>query len=1283
MNKIYRLVWNSALQLWVAVSELAKAQGKGKKGRKQLTATGLAGALFLSLVPAESAFAYSGDDGDDSADTQYGIAIGKSSKIGAEVLTVPDATQTGNTDLNGQRLNNIAIGESAKASLGSVAMGDHADAFASTGGGGNTAIGVYSKASRYSGSTAIGTATLADGQNSTAVGWSAMTSGFGDIAIGDQAIAGDHSKLTGNSEAETGAQNSALGHKAKATGGHSVALGAMSVADGYQGTALGANSHAVGKSSVAMGANATANNENDIALGAGSSTAASVATTGISINGANYTFAGTAPTSTVSIGSTGNERTLTNLAAGRISASSTDAVNGSQLHATNQALESISTSTQSLDNFALKYDSDTNGDVDKNNITLGGNTYNNTTKKGGTTITNVAAGVNASDAVNVQQLTDATDAIINTGTKYFHAHSNKADSSAAGIDSIAVGPNAQSKGARSIAIGDESEANANNSIALGGNAKANNASDVALGMGSVTAATVATDQMTINGKKYDFAGSAPVSTVSVGNVGQERTITNVAAGRISATSTDAINGSQLFATTQAMSDISQSIQTLDENAVKYETDPISGLVDKNSITLGGNTYNSTTKDGGTKITNVAYGVDASDAVNVQQLNDTKADIFNNGINYFHAKSTKADSTATGTDSIAVGPAAQSTGDNAIAMGNEAKSTGAGSTAIGLSAQSKGENSVAMGANTVANNAGDVALGAGSVTGVAAATTGVKIRGTDYDFAGTAPTSTVSIGSVGSERTLTNLAAGRISATSTDAVNGSQLYATNQALESMSASTQSLDKFAIKYDSDANGDVNKNSITLGGDSYDSTTKDGGTKITNVAYGVDDSDAVNVQQLNEATANMYTNGIQYFHANSSKADSSATGTDSIAVGPAAQSTGDNAIAMGNEAKATGAGSTAIGQSAQSKGEKSVAMGANAVANNAGDVALGAGSVTETAVATTGVDIRGEHYDFAGTAPTSTVSVGSEGNERTITNLAAGKISADSTDAINGSQLYATNQALEKITSAIGSISESVIQYDTNSSGQSSITLGGDTYDESTHTGGTTITNLADGVAPSDAVNKNQLDQVDSRVTEIREGKAGMFQVNNTSNLAAPSATGKDAIAGGAGASATAENSMAIGSRAKATHTNSVALGANSVTDRENSVSVGYAGGERQITNVAAGTADTDAVNVGQVKQLTNDSKQYTNAKFNDLKNMLDDQGDKMSAGIAGAMAMAGLPQPYAPGASMVGLAGGTYQGEAAVALGISAISDNGKWVGKLSASTNSQSDIGAAIGVGYQW
>ncbi|WP_336220485.1 YadA-like family protein, partial [Citrobacter amalonaticus] len=1270
------------------------------------------------------------------------------------------------------------------------------------------------------------------------------------------------------------------------------------------------------------------------------------------------------PTSQVSMGSVGNERLVTNVAAGALSADSTDAVNGSQLFATNSAINSLNSSITNLDTGSVKYDTNIDGSVNYNSVTLGGDTYDNSTHTGGTKITNVADGTAPSDAVNFSQLTETNNSVndlsttVNNfagdqsdtyttingrGIRYVRTNDTgltQEDAFATGQGSTAVGYNAVSGGINSLALGNNASASIDDGVALGSRSVASTAAGVAgwdpdtfymststspvwrsslsavsvgdpvngltrqitgvaagaedsdavnvaqlkasmahyysfndngvnianynddgatgfnsiaagvgaqasgtnavstgvmaqangtnslsigygtvvngdrsgafgdptiingadsysfgnenyidsnnvfvmgnnvnvgtgfdgavvLGNDSTVSSAVATPGTTINDVAYSFAGVNPTSVVSVGAAGAERQVTNVAAGQITATSTDAINGSQLFATNSAIDNLSGSVTNLDAGSVKYDTN-IDGTVNYNSVTLGGDTYDNSTHTGGTKITNVADGTAPSDAVNFSQLTETNSqinNIYNTGTKYFHANSTGADSQALGSDAVAIG----------------------------------------MGA--VANNAGDVALGAGSVTGATSGTAGATIAGTDYVFAGVNPTSQVSVGSVGNERLVTNVAAGALSADSTDAVNGSQLFATNSAINSLNSSVTSLDAGSVKYDTNIDGTVNYNSITLGGDTYDNSTHSGGTTITNVADGTAPSDAVNFSQLTETNNqinNIYNTGTKYFHANSTGADSQALGQDAVAIG----------------------------------------MGA--VANNAGDVALGAGSVTGATSGTAGTTIAGTDYAFAGINPTSQVSMGSVGNERLVTNVAAGALAADSTDAVNGSQLFATNTAINSINTDITGLQQDALLWDpavnafsakhgsvtvnkitnvaagelsetstdavngsqlyatnqqvnnidgrvtnienvvydnvvptmrylkvnstgtdavasgsnavalgqaTVASGDNSIATGngaqssGDgaiaTGANSSASGATSvamgqnasavadnsvalgagsvadrantvsvgsagnerqITNVAAGTAATDAVNVSQLQQatgdivnIQNTVTNISDGQDGMFQVNNTSSLPKPAPTGYDAIAGGAGAHAKGNNSMAIGTNsasladnsvalgngASASASNSVALGTGSIADRQNTISVGSVGSERQITNVGPGTSGTDAVNVNQLKQGISSANQYTNNQFNSLKNMVEKQDDKLKGGIAGAMAMAGLPQAYSPGASMVALGGGTYQGESAVALGVSAVSDNGKWVAKLSGTTNSQGDVGAAVGVGYQW
>ncbi|MBB1199394.1 hypothetical protein EGM70_03650 [Enterobacteriaceae bacterium 89] len=847
-------------------------------------------------------------------------------------------------------------------------------------------------------------------------------------------------------------------------------------------------------------------------------------------------------------------------------------------------------------------------------------------------------------------------------------------SAARGIDSIALGTGAMSGGAmtgglteRTIAIGSQSNASSTDSIAIGSRAYSSSAvGSIAIGTG----ARATGNSSTVFGNE---ASATSVSGIAVGNGAKSNGALATAVGQ--GAEALAFHGAAFgygAKTWGGNYGLALGNQASVGDAEKATNDGIA--IGNKATTLGssGVAIGTNTLTNGTKAVGVGYFSEATGNSGVA-MGDTAKSLADRAIAVgAKASASGEDSLALGSEAAAsaqfsssIGYKANASGLNSGAYGHNSEAKGHSAYAFGSGAKATGKTSLALGTQSVAVNEDDVALGAGSVTAATKGTASTTIAGKIYNFAGATPTSQVSVGAAGKERLVTHVAAGELSDLSTDAVNGSQLHATNQAIDTLNSA-------AVKYDVSPEGIVNYNSVSLGGSTFNSETKTGGTRITNLARGENDSDAVNVQQLREVTSEFYYGGVKYFHANSVKDDSRAVGTDAIAVGPEAYAGGTSSIAMGDGAKAAE--------------NSAIALGANAVANHAGDVALGANSTTSAAQGTAGVTIRGEQYAFAGSTPTSTVSVGSEGNERTITNVAAGRLSDTSTDAINGSQLYATNQAVEKIEAGMGELNEGAVKYDKHADGRinyNKVVLAGDLHDSTTGTGGVVMTNVANGVAPSDAVNKSQLDGVSQNVTNIADGKEGMFQVNNTSQHEKPAPTGKDSVAGGAGAVASGDNSLALGTKAKSSHSNAVALGNNSTTDRDNSVSMGSAGSERQVTHVAAGTQNTDAVNVGQLKDSASAATQYTNNKFNDLKNMVDDQKNKLSAGIAGAMAMAGLPQPYQAGASMVGLAGGTYQGESAIALGVSTISDNGKWVTKLSGTTNSRGDTGAAVGVGYQW
>jgi trimeric autotransporter adhesin len=268
---------------------------------------------------------------------------------------------------------------------------------------------------------------------------------------------------------------------------------------------------------------------------------------------------------------------------------------------------------------------------------------------------------------------------------------------------------------------------------------------------------------------------------------------------------------------------------------------------------------------------------------------------------------------------------------------------------------------------------------------------------------------------------------------------------------------------------------------------------------------------------------------------------------------------------------------------------------------------------------------------------------------------------------------------------------VMYDTNPDGsvnKGSVTLGGD--------GGTVIHNVADGVVATDAVNLGQLDAAIGNAINNLAPTAGspFFSADGDVNVEAAQSTGTHATAAGANANASGtnavamgansvasgNNSTALGAGANASADNAVALGQGSVADRANAVSVGAVGSERQITNVAPGVQGTDAVNVNQlnsgVSSAVGQANSYTDDQIRSARR--DSYG-----GTASALAAAGLPQAVLPGRGMVAIAGGTYAGQSAVALGVSQLSETGKWVYKVQGTSDSRGQFGASVGAGMHW
>ncbi|HHU8919155.1 TPA: YadA-like family protein [Escherichia coli] len=894
---------------------------------------------------------------------------------------------------------------------------------------------------------------------------------------------------------------------------------------------------------------------------------------------------------------------ITNLLAGKISSNSTDAINGSQLYGVADSFTSYLGGGADISDTGV----------------LSGPTYT----IGGTDYTNVG---DALAAINTSFSTSLGDALLwdATAGKFSAKHGiNNAPSVITDVANGAVSSTSSDaiNGSQLYGVSDYI------ADALGGNAVVNTD-------GSITTPTYA-----IAGGSYNNVGDALEAidttlddallwdtTANGGNGafsaahGKDKTasvITNVANGAVSATSSDAINGSQLYSTNKYIADalggdaevnadgtitaptytiantdynnVGEALDALDNNALLWDEDA--------------GAYNASHDGNASKITNVAAGdlsTTSTDAVNGSQLNATNILVTQNSqmINQLagNTSETYIEENGAGINYVR-------TNDTGLTF-TDASAAGIGSTAVGYNTVAKGDSSVAMGYNSFAKGDSSVAIGQGSYSGVD-----------------------------------TGIALGSSSVSSRVIVKGSR---------NTSVSEEGV---VIGYDT-TDGEL-LGALSIGDDGKY-------RQIINVADGSEAHDAVTVRQLQNAIGAVATTPTKYYHANSTAEDSLAVGEDLLAMGA-------KTIVNGNAGIGIGLNTLVLADAING-----IAIGSNARANHADSIAMGNGSQT-----TRGAQTNYTAYNMD--APQNSVgefSVGSEDGQRQITNVAAG--SAD-TDAVNVGQLKVTDAQVSQNTQSITNLNTQVTNLDTR------------------------VTNIENGIGDI-----------------VTTGSTKYFKTNTD----------------GADANAQGKDSVAIGSGSIAAADNSVALGTGSVADEENTISVGSSTNQRRITNVAAGVNATDAVNVSQLKsseaggvrydtkadgsidysnitlgggnsgttrisnvsagvnnndavnyaqlkQSVQETKQYTDQRMVEMDNKLSKTESKLSGGIASAMAMTGLPQAYTPGASMASIGGGTYNGESAVALGVSMVSANGRWVYKLQGSTNSQGEYSAALGAGIQW
>ena len=404
-------------------------------------------------------------------------------------------------------------------------------------------------------------------------------------------------------------------------------------------------------------------------------------------------------------------------------------------------------------------------------------------------------------------------------------------------------------------------------------------------------------------------------------------------------------------------------------------------------------------------------------------------------------------------------------------------------------------------------------------------------------------------------------------------------------------------------------------------------------------------------------------------------------------AATITANDAGVFGNGNALTGNASRIIGNTNNVSGANTFVMGNNVTATAGNNVILGHNSSESSATTTNGAPTQvnnatvgtTSYSGFAGTA-SGIVSVGAQGAARQITNVAPGAINATSTDAINGSQLYSV---LSTVNSGGSAPSNFTI---TAQGGNGTVVNNGSSVD---------FNNTDGNIVVSKTPASNDVTVNLARDVKVDSVNAGGTVINN----------GGLSFADAAG---------------------------NPVANSPSITPTGINAGNQKITNVAAGTADTDAVNVSQLNSaLTNAGMgpsivQYSAAgnvnqggglasndvtlvgananapvslhnvadgvrpndavnvrQLQGLSNRVEDVADEADAGTAAAMAAAGLPQVYLPGKSMVAVAGSTYRGKQGYAVGFSAINDGGNWIVKGIATGNSKGKFGVTIGAGYQW
>ena len=1175
------------------------------------------------------------------------VAIGVESKSsGKNAVAMGSSAKT-------EANNAIAIGNAAYAEKQSdLAVGDGAKALNKQG----SAFGVTANASG-NGATAIGGVTSASGWLSTSIGYFSKSAGQGAYAGGAYA---------------------------NANGEGAVSIGLNSTSTGTHTAALGASANASAEAALALGASANASHANAVALGANSVTKAAVASNEATVNGVYYSgFAANNTASVVSLGDAGKERQLVNVAAGQISATSTDAINGSQLYLVASGLRDqmpVVYTTVNGKKAVKKPDGKFYELDDAGNVTS-------------TVVPNADVIASMNDGNNSVTSPMTLANIKSTLPDTFSTTINPKDNSAATITKTQAAPVlTPSQYNYAATLGDVLNAGWN--LQANGSAvdfvkpydTVNFASED--GTVEITPTTNGststldfkvkhTDLTVTDGKVVDpdnTNGSKSVNATTVANTvnnsgwklgGNDKT----AAGNLVKPSNKVnfING--MGTTSEVKTDAKTGDSTVTFN-VKPNGTTINVTDEGVSVNTGNITAAPTTGNDAGKVTvaaaekgKVATVDNVAEAINsvFWKVGDNegmvKANVgAGNQVNFVNGDATTSTvKTEGGVTKVSYNVAYD---NSTIVKGDDGKLKVNTSALPSVDVQGADNTTTVTSTQTATGKVFNVKVNTTELSN----TDGKIKTPTDGDKLVNATTVANAINNSGWKATATK-DGGEVEGTSEQLVKPGEtvnyIAGKNIKLKQDGANFTVSTTENVTFTNANVGSTlkvgegnNATQITSSPDGMKVAKADGSaTRITNVAAGEKPTDAVNVSQLNAAKNAAKTEVVAGKQVNVKTSTGSNNQTiytvnvNTTAL-PATVTDANNPAENGKLAVPTEGGLVTASD---------VANAINATYWKVGD---NNGTVKSNISA-------GNQVNFVnGNGTTANVAV-----ENGQTNVSY-DVNVDGSTVVM-KEVTDPNNPNKKIKQIAG-----------NYTGQSGVTVNGNVI--AAKTDGKTVTVNNDGaLTVSDDVMNNLTN------FEVTTGEhVDQFVANTAANSKKTRVKPGDVVTYASGKNIAIKQegtTFTISTTENATFTNAnvgntLTVGggnnATQITSSADGMKVAKADGSAtRITNVAAGVNPTDAVNVSQLGGLKND--------IHNMNNRLGKVNREARAGVAGANAAASLPQVYIPGKSMVAAAGGTFKGQNAFAVGYSRSSDNGKLILKLQGNVNTQGDVGGGVGVGYQW